>query len=371
MLGRLKFDLTELANEMLDNIPEESFSSSTTTFLDPAMAGGQFVKAVVDRLRKYGHTDENITSRVYGYESNKMRLNIAKAKTGNVGQFEKNNFAEDDIMFDFNNAEVVGNPPYNDGSSGRAPIYQKFLEKLVKGNPNSVVFIIPTNWFSQPHTKLGKDVREYLTALGVYKIQMNPVNLFEGVTVSTCTVFCKKGYNKSVKLFNINNSSSFDLDNLHDQIVPEFDDVSRALIKNLKPANPYTTHSGSKGDTSKYRIATSYMCYNILSERPLNELKVLEPNFEKQSGYRVFAEFNTKEEADRALVYYNSFWHSNIVQFILRRTRTSTTLDNPQLIFVPEVSSFDKIFTDAELYNMFSLTAEEIKKVEDDASKYN
>ena len=370
MLGRLKFDLTELANEMLDNIPEEYFSSSTTTFFDPAMAGGQFVKAVVDRLRKYGHTDENITNRVHGYESNLMRLNIAKAKTGDVGQFVKNNFVEDDIMFDFNNATVVGNPPYNDGTSGRAPIYQKFLEKLVKGNPNNVVFIIPTNWFSQPHTKLGKDVREYLKALGVYKIQMNPVDLFDGVTVSTCTVFCKKGYNSDVYLFNEDNSKSILIDDLNDQILIEFNPISLELLNKLKPKTAYKTYAGNKHDTDKWRITTSYRKERFDLE-PLNPLKVMEPDYKSQGGYRVFASFSSKDEADKSLEKYQSFWHSKLVKFIMRRTRTSTTLDNPQLLWVPKLDLFDRVYTDEELFDFFDLTSEEIKVVENDHETHN
>lgn len=297
--------------------------------------------------------------------------------------FKVNNIDEQTLNIKYTNIEdfmstkktkfdiVVGNPPYNDGSKGRAPIYDKFLNKLVDGDPEKVTFIIPTNWFSQPHTKLGKDVRNSLKKLGLYKIEMNPVDLFETATVSTCTVFCEKNYTGSVKLYDTDNKKNYQIDDFYDQILPVFDNASRSLIEKLKPIVPYTTYSGAKGDTSKYRIVTSYMCYNIISEHPLNELKVIEPNYEKQSGYRVFAEFDTKDEADTALEYYNSFWHSNLVQFILRRTRTSTTLDNPQIKFVPKLDSFDQSFADEDLYKIFSLTDEEINIVEDDAKKYN
>ena len=43
MLGRLKFEIKPLVNEILDNLPHEIWQSSTTTFLDPAMGGGQFL----------------------------------------------------------------------------------------------------------------------------------------------------------------------------------------------------------------------------------------------------------------------------------------------------------------------------------------
>lgn len=266
---------------------------------------------------------------------------------------------------------IVGNPPYNDGSKGRAPIYDKFLNKLSKGQPKKVTFVIPTNWFSQPHNKLGKDVRQFLKDLGVYKIQINPVDLFETATVSTCTVFCEQGYNGKIDLVNTSNDSKYVIEDFNQHILPIFDTVSRDLITKLKPKTPFTTYSGNKGNTNKFRIVTSYMCYNILNEKPLNELKIIEPDYEKQSGYRVFAEFDSMQEAELALEYYNSFWHSKLVQFVLRRTRTSTTLDNPQLSFVPTVDKFNQKFTDHELYTMFELTVEEIEKIEEDAQKYN
>lgn len=291
-------------------------------------------------------------------------INEAKLKLTYVENNELN-------RIDMKDTIIVGNPPYNDGSKGRAPIYDKFLEKLAKGQPKKVTFIIPTNWFSQPHNKLGKDVRAFLKDLGVYKIQVNPIDLFETATVSTCTVFCERGYVGDIKLADSTNENGYIIKHFDQTILPIFDDVSRNLILRLKPVTPYTTHPGGKGNPNKFRVATSYMCYNILSEKPLNELKILEPNYEKQSGYRVFAEFDSEVEAETALGYYNSFWHSKLIQFILRRTRTSTTLDNPQLSFVPTVNSFSQEFSDSDLYKLFGLSQDEIKKVEDDAQKYN
>ena len=95
MLGRLKFDITQLVDEILDQLPKEVWSSSTTTFLDPAMSGGQFLKAVIVRLRKYGHSNNNITSRIFGFESNVMRVNIASKKCEGLGRLEAKNFLEE------------------------------------------------------------------------------------------------------------------------------------------------------------------------------------------------------------------------------------------------------------------------------------
>lgn len=348
---RLKeVELAEYVESLLSEIDFNKLS-----IFDPDIGGGQFV-SVAEKL--IGH------ARVSGLSENEMDINYAMSKLGLKGKYSVGNFLKTGTV-NMKNKIVVGNPPYNDGSKGRNPIYDKFLEKLANNLPNKVVFIIPTNWFSQNQTKLGKDVRKYLKALGVYKIVLNPVDLFKGVTVGTCTVFCEKGYTGDVVLFNDTQTSSVTIDNFNDQILTEFDPVSLGLLKRLKPVIPYSTHSGNKNDTDKWRIITSYRKERFDLE-PLNPLKVMEPEYKSQGGYRVFTSFDTKEEAKTYLEYYKSFWHSKLVKFIMRRTRTSTTLDNPQLRWVPTIDAFDKVYTDQDLYKMFNLSKEEIKVVEND-----
>jgi hypothetical protein len=365
MLSRIKFDIDNYVKTLIDQLPEDVWSGSSTVFFDPAIGGGQFVRAVEQKLLSFGHSKENIRKRVYGFEESNLHIRYAVNKHNLVGQYArkpyKNFFEMDKIMQDM---IIVGNPPYNDGSAARNPIYDSFLEKLSKNKPKAVTFIIPSNWFSQSHTKLGKDVRAYLKLLGVYKIQMNPVDLFEGVTVGTCTVFCKDGYQGTIKLFNADQSQSFDINNFYDQIIPEFDSVSRNLLDRLKPTTPYKTYPGDKFETGNWRIMTSYRKERFDIE-PLNPLKVFDPNYESQSGYRAFTAFDTKQAAEQHLEYYKSFWHSKLIKFVMRRTRTSTTLDNPQLFWVPTIV-IDRVYTDQDLYKHFNLTADEIQRVEDD-----
>ena len=78
MLSRLKFEISPLVKEMLDQLPSAVWSSSSTTFLDPSMGGGQFLVEIERRLRASGHSDENISARVFGCEKNKLRVNYAK-----------------------------------------------------------------------------------------------------------------------------------------------------------------------------------------------------------------------------------------------------------------------------------------------------
>jgi len=275
------------------------------------------------------------------------------------------NSLEDKKMFDFSKTIVKGNPPYNDGSEGRNPIYQNFLQQLAKRRPKSVVFIIPTNWFSQDHNAFGKLVRQCLTQLGLYKIQLNPVDLFENATVGTCTVFCKKGYKGDVELTDKVTGRSRVIEDLSKQIIPEADPIVIKMLDRLKPENPYTTYHGNKGNTNKFRIVTSYRKERFDLE-PLNQLKIIEPNYKSQGGYRVFAEYDTLKDAEYGLLCLSSIWHSKLVKTVMRKTRTSTTLDNPQLRWVPTFFENNKIYTDEEIYQLAKCTKQEIKLIEND-----
>lgn len=152
MLSRLKFDISELVDLLVDQLPEELFISSTSTFYDPAMAGGQFLAGIVRRLAKYNHSPNNIASRIYGMETNQMRINYARNKQGIDGQFYIGGAG--DCIYDKKGNEmkfdcVIGNPPYQDGSQsgGNNKIYNQFCKKAIKlaKDDGSVAFITPTS----------------------------------------------------------------------------------------------------------------------------------------------------------------------------------------------------------------------------------
>ncbi len=179
MLGRLKFDLDKLANEILDIMPEDVFTSNTSTFIDPAMGGGQFIKAVITRLRKYGHSDKNITSRVFGYETNKMCVNFAKKQCQGVSTFTAVNFLEweTDMKFDV----VLGNPPYQSGngeSGGRHSLWRKIIAKsfTILNKNGYIAMVCPgfplssndlgTHIKNNTPVYLNNDVSEYFPGIG-------------------------------------------------------------------------------------------------------------------------------------------------------------------------------------------------------------
>lgn len=133
MLSRMKFEIEPLVAEMLDQLPNTLWTSSTSTFFDPAIGGGQFVRAIEQRLRAQGHSDANIRSRVFGFEDSDLHIRYAVNKHKLVGQYAKKPYEkflelDDTMKFDV----VIGNPPYQSGNGekgGRHSLWRKFVKQ--------------------------------------------------------------------------------------------------------------------------------------------------------------------------------------------------------------------------------------------------
>lgn len=254
---------------------------------------------------------------------------------------------------------AIGNPPYNDGSAARTPIYPIILKNYSEAIPNFTFQVIQATWFSQPHTVIGKSIRKSLKKLGLYKIKLNPYDTFPTAKVKTCTIFCKKGYQGNIVLEDLESGKSTFIKDFDDQILYTADTLELDLLYRLKPINPWTTYEGSKKFQMKWRVVTSYRKENF-DQIPLNPLKVIPPYYESESGYRVFASFSTEKEALEELVKYQSFWSSDLITWILKKTRTSTTLDNPQLAWVPKIT-IDKVYSKEDINKEFNLSKKEIE----------
>ena len=261
------------------------------------------------------------------------------------------------------NAVWLCNPPYNDGSVGNAPIYQHFVEKVKEHKPKAAVIIVQANWMMQT-TALGKQMRRDLKAIGVKRLILNPVDAFPNAQVRTVSIICEPGYQGLVEFID-NSTKETRLIKNFDELIPFIGNSTKIdLLERLKNQGGWTTWQGDTGDTNKWRVVVSYKNFDIKKD-PIGQLKVIEPNYAKQSGYRVFANFDTEPDAHQALLMYESFWKSKLVMFILKYTRVSNTLDNPQIAWVPKVN-LSKVYTDQDLYSLFNLSEQEQRVVNED-----
>lgn len=177
MTFRLKLEIDELVQTMIGRLPTELFVSDTTTFLDPCMGGGQFIKAVEDRLRQHGHSDANIRKRVFGVEKTQLRVNYAVNRNDLVGTFIVDNadvpaiLTTGSMKFD----AIVGNPPYQKkvGPKKTEPIWQLFVEQSIKSltSDGYLCLVHPSGWRNVDGRF--KDVGNLITSLDVRYLEIH------------------------------------------------------------------------------------------------------------------------------------------------------------------------------------------------------
>lgn len=211
------FTPPKLASAMLDILPPELFTNPNTTFLDPVCKSGVFPREIARRLNEglkdqmpddQARINHILTKQVFGlaiteltalisrrsvYCSKKAdgKFSIATQFTtfeGNIRLPRTNHRWGDNgkcvdcgaNQSDYDRGEnregyafpfihgidpreqynvkfdvIIGNPPYQLGSSGgeaigsfAMPIYQKFIESAIKLEPRYITMITPSRWFA-------------------------------------------------------------------------------------------------------------------------------------------------------------------------------------------------------------------------------
>jgi hypothetical protein len=130
MLSRLKFDIEYLFREIYnDRLPDTLFMSKETTFCDLQAAGLQSIIPLINKLREYGHSDENIRGRVFAFMENDLYLNYVQSKYNGLPVTFDIYRESVNMKFDV----LVGNDPYQEkvGPKKTEPLWNKFFFKRI------------------------------------------------------------------------------------------------------------------------------------------------------------------------------------------------------------------------------------------------
>lgn len=206
------FTPPELANQMLDLLPQDLFSNPDTRFLDPCSKSGVFLREITKRLIRGLETtipdlqervNHILQKQVFGIALTQLTAEMSRRtlyctkradsrysvatmpKADGMVYFQRlphlwtngrctccganeevyqrgekrENYAYPFIHQPFNEIYnmqfdvIIGNPPYqlNDGGgtgSSAMPIYQYFVQNAIKLNPRYLCMIIPSRWFA-------------------------------------------------------------------------------------------------------------------------------------------------------------------------------------------------------------------------------
>lgn len=391
---RVKFEFAPLVNDILDQLPADIWSSTTTTFLDPAFGGGQFLREIERRLREAGHSEHNISSRVYGCEIRQIRLNWTwdhgRVKTRNLIKCDFLNHDWGDMKFDV----IVGNPPYqdktgNENSTNSADLYVRFVERGFELSRNYVAMVIPSAWSGARDSKLKTVLFEQNQPL---RFDTHGKKWFD-VEMNTCWFISQKGRQGVTQISDVEGNTVHIMLNKQSVIPQNIGSLSilehlrsHARDKNLaarwlrgklnlndvksfsKGSVPFVMAVGQKTAPLEIQMIPKHkettgaglhklVVPNVSSSDAIGNIKYADPSM--VGGHSVvFLTCKSKAESDKL----KSYLETKLIRYLVKSIKISTPNSKNLFELIPDMPSTWKV--EQDLYVHFGLNQAQIDQVE-------
>ncbi len=478
------FTPPKLASAMLDILPQDLFRRPDTTFLDPVCKSGVFLREIARRLND-GLKDQMpedearinhiLTKQVFGlaiteltgqisrrsvYCSKKAdgKYSIATAFTkpdGNIrlpkaehtwnasgkcescganqSEYERDESLETyaypfihgidptevfKVKFDV----IVGNPPYQLGSSGgesvggfAMPIYQRFVESAKRLNPRYVVMVTPSRWFAG-----GRGLDEFrgemladkrMRALVDYP---DAAEAFPGIQIKGGVSYFlwDNLWNDACEVTTISGGEqvsppmrrllgAYDVVVRRNEAVPILEKVLKVnakdkfgnLASKVSPIQPFSIRTNFRGaetpkgiktpvrlignggetfiersdvprnddwvDEWKVLLGSAYGAGDDFPHQIYNFPIIAGPGTACTETYLVISRFKTKVAAAR----FAGYLRTRFARFLVSLRKNTQHLYNERFQFVPDLP-MDQDWTDKLLYAKYAITATEVAFIE-------
>jgi hypothetical protein len=388
----MKFELNELSDEMLNQLPKSLWESDTTTFFDPAIGGGQFVKKIEEKLIEYGHSKENIRKRVFGFEESDLHVRYAVNKHKLIGQYVKkpyDKFLEMDNTMKFD--IVIGNPPYqNREENADGSLWLEFVNKGMDHlKPDGrLMFITPTSWVGKKSNTKKADWTPFTdNHVQLFKIlNSQERSKYFNVGSSFGYYILKKGSGLTTILFSDGTTDSYQVttgEPLPNELNPISFSIHKKLssVKKINLESSFKFHSqklknsGSVSDskTGAFKYTTYYshnlIRYTLEKQDIYSEHKVMIPNvgtlanawYDVNCNLTEDVRFIKVKDANEANIMV-SLLKSKLFRYIGSNYRSGRNL-GLATNFLPDITVSSN-FTDQEVYSKLNLSNEEIEYIE-------
>ena len=380
-----------LIEEMLDKLPQEVFKSKTTTFLDPCFGTGSFLKAIGLRLKSFGHSNDNISSRLYGFEISTRLFNRTSRETKQMFgciTINKQDFLSTDINMKFD--VIVGNPPYQHPTNQRWKMWVDFIEKtsnLIKKNGH-VSMVTPISWLNGKGKELNR-AKSILTKLDLLSVNTSVDKHFNvGEAIGTFIVKNQECSNSLVidgeLIQNISNIKKTIGQSISDKMYSYPNKIVDTCLGFLSDKRPHLESiKCSLDQTGEYVIPVAHTGSCTLyykDSTKLNKLKGpkvivnMSGTYHKDdSDQYIFSTdsvipgratygipFKTIKDAESA----TNILKSKLYRFIVIFNKTGG-YNHAAFNDLPEINNdMLKLKIDSEIYEYFNLTQEEINYIE-------